>query len=263
METTAGPNADRRFVDYYSKQSQSAATAERFESVKRTALALRSRLGQSTAALSVADIGCGPGAQSILWAADGHRVYGIDISVPLIELARERAKALNLNIEFEAANAERLPLPDESCDVVLVPELLEHLSDWKPCVDEVVRVLKPGGIVYFCTTSRLCPKQHEYTLPLYSWYPSWLKRRCERMAVTSHPQWVQFTSFPAVHWFSFYGLRSHLHERGVTALDRFDVMDAPGTGLKAKVLRLVRNVAALRFLGHIATPYTLLYGVKR
>lgn len=261
--STASPNSHQRFVDYYDRQSQSPATIARFAAIKRNTLDLRKAMGLPVERLRVADIGCGPGAQSLMWAAEGHDVYGIDISQPLIDLARQRAQAAGLKAEFEAAGAERLPLPDASCDVVLVPELLEHLVDWKPCVDEVLRVLKPQGLVYFCTTNHLCPRQQEYQLPLYSWYPRWLKRICERKAVTTHPHWVQYTSFPAVHWFSFYELRNYLAARGVDALDRFDMMGASQGGLRAGVSKVVRSNPLFRFFGHVLTPYTLVFGHKR
>lgn len=263
MSSISGPNADRRFVDYYSQQSLSDATLERFDVIKRTTLALRRRSGLSSTGLCMADIGCGPGAQSSLWAAEGHRVFGIDISAPLIDLARERAAAAGLAIEYAVGTAEKLPLPDASCDVVLLPELLEHVLNWQPCLDEAVRVLRPGGILYLCTTNKLCPRQSEFTLPLYSWYPGWLKRICVRKSVTSHPQWVQFTTFPAVNWFSFYQLRDHLARRGVDGQDRFDVMNPDGSTARATVRSLVRALPPLRLLAQIFTPYTVVFGVKR
>ncbi len=259
----AGPNADRRFVDYYAQQSQSPSTLARFSGIKDAVLSLRRTLGASTHSLAVADIGCGAGSQSLMWAAEGHRVAGVDISDPLIQVARQRAEAQSFDVEFTVGSATQLPFPDASFDVVLTAELLEHLPDWKPCVDDVVRVLKPGGIAYFCTTNRLCPVQQEFDLPLYSWYPSAIKRRCERLAVTSHGHWVQFTSFPAVHWFSFYQLSRYLDGHGVAAFDRFDVLSTSGSTLRRAAVTALKRSKPLRFLGQVCTPYTVAFGVKR
>lgn len=257
-----GPNADERFVDYYAEQSASEQTRQHFENVRQVLLNLRSELGLATTSLDVVDVGCGAGAQALAWARDRHRVRGVDISAPLIELARKRAGDASLPAEFYVGSATELPLVDGSADVVLVSELLEHLPDWQACVNESLRVLRPGGVVYFSTTNRLCPIQQEFDLPLYSWYPAALKLYCERCAVTTHKHWVQYTSFPAVHWFSFYQLRDYLNARGVSARDRFDIMEPKGSALRSTVKSAIRRSAALRFLGHVLTPYTVVAGFK-
>jgi ubiquinone/menaquinone biosynthesis C-methylase UbiE len=258
-----GLNADPRFVDYYAQQSESAATRQRFEGVRRVALGLRESLGLATKGLDIVDVGCGAGMQTMMWAADGHRAQGVDISEPLVELARQRAVARGLDACFHVGSAAALDLPDASVDIVLVSELLEHLPQWQPCVDEALRVLRPGGVIYLSTTNRLCPKQQEFTLPLYSWYPAALKRRCERMSVTTHRQWVQYATFPAVHWFSFYQLRDYLDERGFGAKDRFDVIDTADSNLRTAVVGMLRALGPLRFVGHMLTPYTVVVGWRR
>ena len=201
--TVTGPNADERFVDYYAEQSASERTRQRIENVRRILLKLRSDRGLPTTSLDIVDVGCGAGTQAFAWVREGHRAQGVDISTPLIELARERAAEVPLSAEFHVGSATQLPFADNSSDVVMVSELLEHLPDWEACVNETLRVLRPGGVVYFSTTNRLCPIQQEFALPLYSWYPASLKRYCLRLAVTTHGHWVQYASFPAVNWFTF------------------------------------------------------------
>lgn len=259
----ARPNADHRFVDYYERQSLSASSSTRFDAVMRRALAVRARFSQPTAALKVADVGCGPGVQSLMWAAAGHRVVGIDISAPLVRIAAQRATEARLPASFGVGSATALPFADHSFDIVLAPELLEHVADWKRCLSEACRILRPGGVVYLCTTNRLCPIQQEFALPAYSWYPASLKRRCERLAVTTKGHWVQYTSFPAVNWFSPYQLRRELLAFGIDALDRFDAVEPQSTALRRIAVGAVRKLPLLRFAGHVLTPYTVVYGVKR
>lgn len=255
-----GPNADQRFVEYYAEQSASAATRHRFEGVRRVTLEARTAAGESTHNLDIVDIGCGAGTQTLLWAADGHRARGVDISAPLIELARKRAGETGVPAEFLVGSASRLPIADATLDIVLVSELLEHLEDWESCVNEAVRVLRPGGVLYMSTTNRLCPIQQEFALPAYSWYPRALKKRCETLAVTTHGHWVQHTSFPAVHWFSFYQLKDYLRERGVTSKDRFDVMQTSPSRLRTAIVGAIRASSLLRFAAHVLTPYTVVVG---
>ena len=149
-------------------------------------------------------------------------------------------------------------------DVCLLPELLEHVDDWESCLREAARVLKRGGVLYLSTTNVLCPVQEEFELPLYSWYPPPLKRRYERLAVTTRPELVNHARYPAVHWFSYYGLRDHLAGLGFDCLrsirhDRRarDAVCSPGSSLSA-----VKRVDVLRWVGHVLTPYTVVFAVK-
>src|SRR5438309_1281961 len=76
----------QQFYDYYARQSADASTLQRFRGIRDAVLRVLTREGR-TGALDVVDIGCGAGAQSILWSEVGHRYVGIDINEPLIELA--------------------------------------------------------------------------------------------------------------------------------------------------------------------------------
>jgi 2-polyprenyl-6-hydroxyphenyl methylase/3-demethylubiquinone-9 3-methyltransferase len=254
---------DERFFAYYARESLSPRTLERFATVRDKALRLLERDRRRPGPLAIADIGCGAGTQSLMWAALGHAVHGLDVNAPLIEEARRRARDAGAVVHFDVGTATALPYDDAAMDVVLMPELLEHVADWVACVDEAVRVLRPGGVLYLSTTNALCPVQQEFQLPLYSWYPARLKRRYERLAVTKRPELANHAKYPAVHWFTFYGLRAHLARRGVRSLDRFDMIDVAGRGRAARVLvGMVRALPPLRLLGHVATPGTTLFGLK-
>ena len=238
------------FYDYYASESESDTTVQRFKGVQKAVLRVATQTAMN-GSLDVADIGCGAGTQSRIWAEQGHQVYGVDVNEPLIRLARERAEQKHLNIRFEVGTATALPWPDSSIDVCLLPELLEHVSDWRACLNQAVRVLRPGGLLYLSTTNVLCPKQQEFNLPLYSWYPRAFKHYCEHLAVTTRPELANHAKYPAVNWFSFYGLRDFLKPLGFACLDRFDLIDASGTWLARVIIDLLRRSALLRFLGHV------------
>ncbi len=160
----------KEFYDYYAEQSNAGSTRQRFRSQKDRILKVHGENGLDRP-LDVGDIGGGAGSLSTIWAEDGHRVRCVDINAQLIELARKRAVERGLDITFEVASATDLPWQDQSLDVCCMPELLEHVEDWKRCLDELARVLRPGGILFLSTSNKLCPKQLEFALPLYSWYP--------------------------------------------------------------------------------------------
>jgi len=252
----------QNFYDYYAAESQSEATLQRFQGIQASVLRVAERTGMGPQ-LDVADVGCGAGTQARMWAERGHRVYGVDVNEPLIWLAEKRTTEQKLAIKFEVGTATALPWGDRTMDVCLVPELLEHVADWQSCVNEAARVLRPGGLLYLSTTNVLCPRQQEFNLPLYSWYPGALKRYCERLAVTTRPAIANYAKYPAVHWFSFYGLRKHLEPLGFHCLVRFDLSGTAGQSTLARTLmRLTRQVPMLRFLGHMATQNTYLVAIK-
>ncbi len=90
--------------------------------------------------LRVLDLGCRTGALTRHYAT-GNTVVGVDVDRSALDAAAER-----LGIETVWADAEEeLPFPDESFDVVVAGELLEHLADPGAAVRNVLRVLKPEG----------------------------------------------------------------------------------------------------------------------
>jgi ubiquinone/menaquinone biosynthesis C-methylase UbiE len=248
------------FYRYYERQSGTGQALTRFATIQATILRM---MGPRDEALHIADVGCGAGTQTRLWAARGHLAHGADINAALVELARQRAAQDGLQVEFNVASATSLPWADASMDVCIAPELLEHVADWRQCLDEFVRVLKPGGLLYLSTSNVLCPVQEEFDLPMYAWYPAPLKRYYERLAVTTRPELAGHATYPAVNWFSFYGLRRNLRRRGLHCLDRFDMIDlAPRPFAVRCLVRLIRALPPLRWLGHALTPYTTLLAFK-
>jgi 2-polyprenyl-3-methyl-5-hydroxy-6-metoxy-1,4-benzoquinol methylase len=236
----------QEFYDYYANESQSQATLSRFRGIQATVLRIAAQT-EMRAQLHVADVGCGAGTQSRLWAERGHRVFGLDVNEPLIRLARQRAEETAVVVKYDVGTATALPWAEGTMDVCLLPELLEHVPDWQSCLNEAARVLRPGGLLYLSTTNVLCPRQQEFNLPLYSWYPRPLKRYCERLAVTTRPALASYATYPAVNWFSFYGLRDYLKPLGFRCLDRFDLIDTANKGGLAQfTVTMLRAIPLLR-----------------
>ncbi|WP_439482610.1 class I SAM-dependent methyltransferase [Cyclobacterium plantarum] len=98
-----------------------------------------------------ADIGCGTGNFSIYFAKKCKKLYAMDISEPMLDLAKKKAKAqLVTNIEFQHSGYLNLKLPDGSLDAVMSSLSLHHLPDyWKAkALEKIYQVLKPGGRLY-------------------------------------------------------------------------------------------------------------------
>ena len=100
---------------------------------------------------AVLDVACGTGVVAITAARAGARVRALDLSPTLLERARENARVTGVEVDFIAGDAEALPYPDSSFDVVL--SQCGHMFAPRPevAVAEMMRVLKPGGRVAFTT----------------------------------------------------------------------------------------------------------------
>ena len=261
--TSYDHSSHNEFYEYYARASQSRATLERLNAIRGSVSRLLKSTGSRSVALDVADVGCGAGTQCLIWAESGHRAHGLDVNEPLLALAKDRAGAAGHQIDFRLGSATALPWADGSMDVCLVLELLEHVAEWEACVLEATRVLRPGGVLVLTTTNKLCPRQQEFNLPLYSWYPARWKQRFERLAATTHPRLANFAKYPAVNWFSFYSLRRRLAHSGFRCFDRFDIMDLSDKSPPVKVAVLaIRKISFLRWLAHVATPGTFLLAVR-
>ena len=95
----------------------------------------------------VLDIGSGNGYVLANYAKEGADVTGVDITSKAIELCQIRFKNMNINGNFMVADAEKLPFPDEYFDCVCSMGVLHHIPNTQNAINEIFRVLKPGGRV--------------------------------------------------------------------------------------------------------------------
>ena len=103
------------------------------------------------AGLRLLDVGCGTGHHMQALARRGFAVAGVDGSEAMLEHAR----ANNPGVELHLADVDRLPFSDASFDYVLCIEVLRYLRDPGPCVREMARVVRPGGMVLVTATPLL------------------------------------------------------------------------------------------------------------
>lgn len=102
--------------------------------------------------MTVADIGCGLGYMGFTYwryCGENGKYIGIDNQPKLLEDARQQAKewAIGGEAEFYEGDAYDLPLANESVDCAMCQTLLMHLERPRDALAEMVRVVKPGGII--------------------------------------------------------------------------------------------------------------------
>ena len=100
------------------------------------------------------DLACGTGDVAFLLAKryPGGIVTGVDLSAPMLAIARERNRYAN--VRFGRGDLCALPFPDGSCDIVTGSYALRNAPDLREAVAEVRRVLKPGGAAAFLDFSK-------------------------------------------------------------------------------------------------------------
>jgi ubiquinone/menaquinone biosynthesis C-methylase UbiE len=95
------------------------------------------------------DLGCGPGhlAVRLAQAAPGLKVIGVDLAPGMLAAGEERAARAGVadRVVFRRGDAADIPLPGESVDLVVSTLSLHHWSDPLAVLNEVARVLRPGG----------------------------------------------------------------------------------------------------------------------
>jgi 2-polyprenyl-3-methyl-5-hydroxy-6-metoxy-1,4-benzoquinol methylase len=105
------------------------------------------RLAVGTGAREVHEVGCGEGELLLRLARHGLRARGSDISEAVIDEARRRAGAAQLDVSFRVAPVEALDPGEDSAELILCCEVMEHVGDPKAALEIVAALASPWAIV--------------------------------------------------------------------------------------------------------------------
>ncbi len=109
---------------------------------------------------SLLNIGCGHGPDFVPFRGKFH-LYGIDISVRMLELARKYARKFSFEVELAAADARCLPFADRSFDYAIAVASLHHIKGHEEqlaAMHELRRVLRWGGEAFITVWNRWQPR---------------------------------------------------------------------------------------------------------
>jgi len=123
----------------------------------------------------VLDIGCGNGALLKELAPMIENGKGIDVSKGILNIAKETHKEIG-NLQFEIINGPKLPVEDQSVDVVISLLSFRYL-DWDPLMDEIKRVLRPGGKVLIIDMITVPIRWYEFPDLLISKFKHYWQRK--------------------------------------------------------------------------------------
>lgn len=122
-------------------------------------------LGALAPGEDVLDLGCGAGLDSLVAAqmvGPTGSVTGVDMTPEMLAKARAAAAELGLeNVRYVEGDAERLPLADESFDVVTSNGVIDLIPDKDAVFSELHRVLRPGGRVQLADVTIQRPVSEE------------------------------------------------------------------------------------------------------
>jgi SAM-dependent methyltransferase len=104
---------------------------------------------------SVLEVGCGAGVDLARFAKGGAVSSGVDLSSAAIDLARANFAQQGLTADLRVADGEHLPFADGAFDFVFAHGVVQYTANPQALVDEVRRVLKPGGQAVFQVYNRI------------------------------------------------------------------------------------------------------------
>ncbi len=152
---------------------------------------------------AVLEVGCGPASAlfEVMTLLKPRRASGLDIDAEMLEAARAEAEARGFTADFIEAGVESIPLADSSFDLVIGFEVLHHSEDWRKAVEEIARVLKPGG--HFLSREAISPVRLRWLARLLHGIPTdftWENylAHCSRASLSCEESRVSFIHAEAI-----------------------------------------------------------------
>jgi ubiquinone/menaquinone biosynthesis C-methylase UbiE len=125
------------------------------------------------------ELGCGSAPFVYSALARGHDAYGIDNDPEKIQLAHEKIAAYGLDPAWRdralLGDATQLAFESGTFDVVLGWQVVEHIPNLSAALFEALRVLKPGGLVFFWAPDYRAPYEAHYEMPWPPFAPRYVE----------------------------------------------------------------------------------------
>lgn len=124
------------------------------------------------------EVGCGPGLTAIELARRGYSVDALDVAPAMIELTRRLASESGVSVRTLLGDVCRLPFPDGTFRLVLAVGVTEWIYPLAPAIDELARVVAPGGYLIVTTDNRwaLYRLFDPVLNPIFDWLKKLMRR---------------------------------------------------------------------------------------
>lgn len=141
---------------------------------------LQDYFGGNLNSRSILNLGGSTGIIDSVLAQHVQTVTSVDIDEKAIAYAQQHFSTPNL--QFALGDAMNLAQADNTFDIVICSQVYEHVPDSAQMMQEIHRVLKPGGVCYFAASNRLMWNEPHYNLPLLSVMPRSIAHSYLRLA---------------------------------------------------------------------------------
>ncbi|MCX9073275.1 MAG: class I SAM-dependent methyltransferase [Candidatus Methanoperedens sp.] len=164
----------------------------------------------------ILEIGCGVGIDLIRFARNGAKVTGVDLAEKSIDLAKKNFAFNGVEGDLRVMNGEQLEFDDNSFDVVYAHGVIQYTACDEKMIDEIFRVLKPGG---------------EAIMMVYNKY-SWLNLMSKLFKTE-----LEHEDAPVINKYSIWQVKNMLHMFSMVRIitERFPVKTRLHQGLKARI----------------------------
>lgn len=173
----------------------------------------------------VLEIGIGVGTDFINWARSGAELTGLDLTAEAIALGKERLALEGLEATLQQGDAESLPFDDATFDLVYSYGVLHHTPNTPKSLDEVFRVLKPGG------TARLML----YNLVSWTSFNVWAFQCLAKGRPWKSPRWAVY------HHLESPGTKAYTARETRALLSRFEILSMRTEFLGGDLLHMARS----------------------
>lgn len=211
---------EKVFHDWVDKNYQS-----RFDNVTNRLGDLRDK--------HVLDIGHGNGKTLEVFAREGVRMSGLEVSEALHTITKDVLAAASLKADVQLYNGTSFPFSDNTFDHIYSISVLEHTDDPVAVLQEAARVLKPGGTFYLAFPNKLYPKETHNGL----WFISYLPRRIADWVLKKSGR-SGLDSYWNLHFISFCMLKRWITKNNIPLHIRYE------TDSSKTIMRIAKKVLA-------------------
>lgn len=195
----------------------------------------------------VLDLGCGLGGLIVAAERAGGSPVGIDFNLDYLRVAALRGRRYNQDVNLVAASGEELPIRDQSVDVLICYEVLEHVFKASVVLDEIRRIVQPNGRILVTIHNRFGGYDYHYHLWGINWLPRWLAERLlalMKRAKNDHRR-AGVQKLSEMNYFSYRSFRRECRQRGLVVRDIAEdklldkVNDSSVLGITLNVLKRI------------------------
>ncbi len=155
-------------ASFYTLSKRVRNASSRRKKAGKILQALTRHAGRSLSSAVCLDVGCSSGMITATLAPFLGTMLGLEYDDIALRAVDQKAR---MQVQFIQGDAMNLPFRDSAIDIIICAQVYEHVPDDERLLEEIHRVLSPGGVVFFSGPNWLFPIEPHYFLPFLHWLP--------------------------------------------------------------------------------------------